>query len=548
MNRRDFIKCGAVLGTAVVGRSVAASALQQSWSRAEASYVWGRDLAVVNAKILTLEPEQPEAEAALVRRGRIVFVGSSDAVEAQAGDAPRFDAGGQLVVPGFIDAHCHLEVACAYETYQIDIHTPPLESLDQIVNVLAARASNTPAGAWLIARGSFGLARRVSEGRLLTRQDLDSVTEDHPLIAFSGRHVAMLNTRALRELGLWDQEAKAPPGATVYRNAAGLPTGIATELYYLLPSYSSEQVQAALKAHARNMFVAKGTTSVSTVPYSIDDIRADLELQASGELPLRIRMYYHVPHMISLDGLLATGFISGVGSDMFRFGGMKIFVDGLGGDGFGNYLEDFKWTQEELNELVYRCHAAGIQVLMHVITDAAVERAATAVELAQDRDPRPHRHRLEHGADVETPEGMRRLRELGLRLVATPSAGRPGRRTPRYRTLVEEGFELIGITDTTGTVPGSSDPLRKMAYASVSVEQGGGAPVGEEVSFEDALRMYTIWAARGGFEEQDKGSIAIGKLGDFAVLSTDPRGRDKEELFDLKVDATILGGEVVFER
>ena len=462
--------------------------------------------------------------------------------------APSFDGGGQVVVPGFIDAHCHVEVACVAQAYQALIHTPPLESLRQILDVLRAKATETPPGKWVIARGSFGLASRVPEGRLLTRQDLDGVTENHPVIAFSGRHVAMLNTRALKEMGLWERDAKAPPGAIVHRDASGLPTGVATELYYLLPPYSIDEVQAALKTYAREMFVAKGTTSVSTVPYATDDIRADLELQDSGELPLRIRMYYHVPHMISVDGLLATGFLSGVGSDMFRFGGMKVFVDGLGGDGLGNPLEDFKWTQEELDDMVFRAHTAGIQVLMHVITDGAARMASTAVERAQRRDPRQHRHRLEHGADVESVEEMRRLRELGLCLVATPSEGRPGRRTPRYRTLVEEGLEPIAITDTTGTVPGSSDPLRKIAFAANTVDEGGGAPHGEALTFEDALRMYTIWAARGGFEETDKGSIAVGKLGDFAVLSADPRGRPSAELFDLKVDATILGGQVVFER
>ena len=322
-----------------------------------------------------------------------------------------------------------------------------------------------------------------------------------------------------------------------------MPTGTATELYYLLPSYSIEQVKAAIRAHVRPMFVANGTTSVYTVPYSTSDITADLELQAAGELPLRVRMYYHVPHMISLQGLLDTGLVSGFGDEMFRLGGVKLFVDGL-----GNPLEDFKWTQEELDDVVFQAHTSGLQVLMHVITPGAVHRAATAVEKALRRDPRPHRHRLEHGGDVETVEEMRWLRDLGLRLVVTPSRGRPGRRTPRYRTLIQEGLEIIGITDTTGTVPGSSAPLPKIAATMVAGEEGGGAPAGETLTFEEALRLYTLWAARGGLEEADKGSIAVGKLGDFAVLSDDPRSLAGEDLFGLQVEATILGGEVVFER
>lgn len=551
MKRREFFELGVAMGAVLAGRTSEAYAQSTEGPRlpgTEESYLWGRDLALVNAKIWTLEAEKPEAEAALMRRGRIALVGSNEDVRSLAAGAPVFDAVGQFVVPGFIDAHCHIEVACASKSFQADIHTPPLESLRQITDVLRAKARETPPGEWIIARGSFGLADRVPEKRLLTRQDLDAVTTEHPLIAFSGRHVAMLNTRALHEVGLWEPDAVPPRGAVVHRDASGRPTGIATELYYLLPAYSTEQVKTALRAHAREMFVEKGTTSISTVPYSSNDIRADLELQAEGELPLRIRMYYHVPQMLSLDGLLATGFISGVGSDMFRFGGMKLFVDGAGHNGMGQRLEDYKWSQEELDDLVARAQAAGIQVLMHVITDGGFERAATAVDRANRRGGRPLRHRLEHGARVESVDQMRRARDLGLLLTATPSEGRAGRTTPRYRTLLKEGFELIAITDTTGTVPGSSDPLRKIAYAVNTAGEGGGAPRGEELTFDEALRMYTLWAARGSLEERDKGSITPGKLGDFAVLSADPRGRPAEELFDLKVDATVLGGQVVYER
>ncbi len=550
MKRRDFIKLGAAVGAIASGPTTPSAAAEQRPMTGSEAHLsrGGRDLAIVNAKIVTMEAGQPEAEAALVRDGRLILVGDTNEVRSQAGRVPIFDAAGRTVVPGFIDAHTHFEVACTAEAYMAKVHTPPLGSLREVINVLRAKTAETPAGEWVIARGSFALERRVSEGRLLDRHDLDAITENHPLIVFSGRHVSMLNTKAIHTMGLWDADSTPPPGAIVHRDAAGIPTGTATELYYLLPEYSIEQVKAAIRQHVGPMFVANGTTSVYTVPYSTSDITADLELQAAGELPLRVRMYYHVPHMISLQGFLDTGLVSGFGDDMFRLGGVKLFVDGLGGNGLGEPLEDFKWTQEELDEIVFQAHTRDHQVLMHVITPGAVHRAATAVEKALQRDPRPHRHRLEHGGSVETVEEMRWLRDLGLRLVVTPSRGRPGRRTPRYRTLVDEGLEIIGITDTTGTVPGSSAPMPKIAAAMVSVDEGGGAPVGETLTFEEALRLYTLWAARGGREEADKGSIAVGKLGDFAVLSDDPRDLAGEDLFGVQAEATILGGEVVFER
>ena len=102
-------------------------------------------------------------------------------------------------------------------------------------------------------------------------------------------------------------------------------------------------------------------------------------------------------------------------------------------------------------------------------------------------------------------------------------------------------------SDATGTVPVFS-PLGAIASLVASPEEGGGTPPGEELTFDDALRMHTIWAARSGFEDDDRGSLAVGKFGDLVVLSADHEGMTGGELYDLRVDATILGGEVVFER
>jgi predicted amidohydrolase YtcJ len=391
----------------------------------------------------------------------------------------------------------------------------------------------------------------VEERALPTRHDLDAVTTDHPLVLFSGLHVAMMNTRGLEELGLWDRDP--PRGVRVLREPSGQPSGVATEVWDLLPGYPLADVREAVREHAKEIFISKGTTSLSTIPFSADDVRADQELQAEGDLPLRLRVYYHVPRVISLESLLATGFLPGVGDDMFRYGGIKIFVNGTTSDGLGNAIEDFKWTGEELNDFVSRAHAGGIQLLMHSLSREATLMAAAAVEEAARRNPGPHRHRIEHAGDrLDGLEDMRRLKAAGIGVVVTPHfARRPGTasRVPRFRTMVAEGLEPISVTDTTGTVPEASGPLFNIACAMTLKSEGGAAPNAEEaLSFEEALAMHTLWAARWGFEEGDKGSIEAGKLGDFAVLSADPRGQSGKEVFGIAVDATILGGRVVYER
>ena len=553
MRRRDLLKLGAAAGvgaTLPIGCGTPGTGTGQA---VRGGGRWARDLALVNGSVVTLETDQPRAEAVLVRAGRIALVGSNDAVSAAAGAAPVFDAGGRGVVPGFVDAHVHFEMACNARAYHVACHTPPFTSLREIKAALQAKAAESPTGRWIIGRGSFGMAGRVEEGRLPDRQELDAITEDHPLILYAGFHVGMVNTRGLRELGLWDSDDAAPRGALVHRDAGGDPTGIATEIWTLPPAHTLAEVEAALRAHASELFVAKGITSIQTLPLAGTDLLADQAVQASGELPIRLRAYYHVPHLFGIDDFLAIGLQPGFGNDMFRFGGIKIFVDGAGSDGLGRAFTDFKWTQQELNEFVFRAHAARVQLMMHVVTDPGHAAAEAAVEVALQRDPTPMRHRLEHGGDVEALDRIQRLAELGLIPIITPPQQRSTqprttpRTVPRYRTLVQEGVRPVAVSDATGTVPVFS-PMGAIASLMASPEDGGGTPPGEELSFEDALRMHTIWGARAGFEERDKGSIAVGKLGDFAVLSADPTLLQGAEMFDVGVDATILGGEIVYER
>jgi predicted amidohydrolase YtcJ len=553
MKRRDVLKAAPALwalGSGIEARA-ALAATESASIQTDRSNLGTGNLAVVNARVLTMDSSQPRAQAVLVRNGRISHVGSTSEVKAKAADARLFDAGGRTIVPGFIDAHTHIEVTLSHEMYAADVHAPPLGSIREIQNVLAARAAGTPKGQWVIGRAGFNLETALREKRLPNRQDLDEVSQDHPVIIFSGRHISMMNTRALKEFGMWDAaSAKPPKGTTIHRDASGVPTGLATEVFYFLPDFSVEQMKTALRGHAKALCTDKGTTTIFSIPFSANDIRAEQALQREGQLPLRIRMYYHVPHLTSFEGLLAMGYLSGTGDDMFRFGGMKLFVDGTGGDALGNRYDDVKWTQEELNHMLSSADGSGIQTIMHVVTDGGLKMATTAIEEARRRNPvKPYLiHRIEHGADRGSLDAVRHLRDLGIRMSITPGKGRPGATRPRYRTLVQEKCDPVLITDTTGTTTGSSDILFKIACVAASVDEGGGAPKGEELGFEDALKLFTIGNAQCGYEDRDKGSVTIGKLGDFAVLSSDPTAMAAKDLFDLKVDATILGGDVVFQR
>jgi predicted amidohydrolase YtcJ len=189
--RRDFLQL--LAAASVVPRQ----ALAQS----------GNDVAIMDGRVITMDSARPEAEAVLVRNGRIAVVGSNEEVEREAGGIPRFDADRRVVVPGFIDTHVHFEMTCLAREYQAPCHTPPHRSLQDIFATLEDWAGRTPKGQWIVGRSSFGLAGKVEERRLANRHELDAITSDQPLALCSGLHVGMLNTAAL------PPRRRSPPSA-----------------------------------------------------------------------------------------------------------------------------------------------------------------------------------------------------------------------------------------------------------------------------------------------------------------------------------------------
>lgn len=481
----------------------------------------------------------------LLRNGRIVSVVSAgESLDADT----TVDLDGAVLYPGFVDGHCHLELTVQALEFQVPLHAPPMTNLSEMMAVIAAERATRPRG-WIIARSSFGLQRHVAEQRLPHRDELDAVSPREPLAVLAGLHVACLNTPAIIALGLGGDDA-LPRWITAHRDADGL-TGVFTEVWDRLPTHPEAEVVTALRAHARASFSSQGTTSVSTIPTSAEDVRALHTLAEAGELPLRIRFFTHVPRVADLDGVLAWGPRSGFGDDMLRFGGVKIFVDGEGGDGLGARLDDAKWTQGDLDAFVDRSDAAGIQLMMHAVTPHALRMAARAVLASRSRRPASVRHRIEHGGDCLDVADLPLVKAAGVGLVATPhfaESSDPGSEDFQpLRTIVDAGCRIIGGTDATGTVPTATGALTNIA-AAAGRRDGDGAPSRHRIGVADAVRMFTTWSAEGVSEHHEKGRIAPGFLADFAVLNDDPFATRPEELRRLQVEQTILGGQVVWDR
>jgi predicted amidohydrolase YtcJ len=407
-------------------------------------------VAIINGNVWTMDERRPRAQAVLIENGRITRVGANADIRAAAGKARIVDARGNSVLPGFNDSHTHMEFSAYYYSgLQVDVHTPPLKSLQEIFGRLRQRVARTAPDKWILARGSFNIQQHVVEKRMPTRQELDAISTAHPIVVLGGMHAWSMNTLAFSRMGLFDpaeaanlrwRDGRRRMGSDVARDADGRPTGVVTEMFDLLPenAHSFEEKVEAIRTQVTPQFVAKGITSTSTVPLFDDDMRACQRLYSEGALPLRVKFYPVVPFKIGLDEVLHNGMMSGFGDEMLTFGGVKLFVAGAGYDSTFARVTDMHWQQEDLEDAVMRAHEAGLHMWLHQ-AGTSLANTLKAVERAQARSPRGLRHRLEHYGTL-TEEEIVRVKKLGMRVAITaptgPVANPSGSPMPRYRSAI----------------------------------------------------------------------------------------------------------------
>jgi len=562
MDRREFLATSGAVIASLAGRADVARSEAHVQSP-PASPAQGGDLLIQNARVITLDPARPGASAVLVRNGRIVAVGDANDVGPLAARTREYDAGGRVVIPGFVDNHCHVEDSCVVGDEQPSLARSG--SISTMVAKVRAVAGGTPKGQWVLMQASAAeFPDGVSEKRWLNRRDLDAATEDHPVMVVLGIHASILNTRAWKETGYWEPGNEANvrwkgdgtprAGSFIHRDESGHPIGLATEVWDFRPGYSVEQYKTSMRRHFKDWFLSKGLTSITTIQDTApNEFLALQELQREGGLPVRLRVYPVAPHAVALNDLIRVGWRSGFGDENFKFGGVKFFVDGIGSDYMGHRFADPKWTQEALTAALTSCQRGGLQAIMHVVTPSLWDLVMDSLEAAQRTVPGMLHHRVDHSTVVDDGK-IRRAKALGITCGITAPrqvpGGGPGRgpgdvRIHRYRTLVENDM-AIAVLDAAGP-GGNYHPMQGIANMIGEQQAGGMAPPGESVTLDQALRMWTLWPARNNSEEHEKGSVEVGKFGDFVVLSADPRGRSLQDVHAITTHATIVGGTVVYE-
>jgi predicted amidohydrolase YtcJ len=507
-------------------------------------------MAIRHAEILTMNSQQPRAEAMAVREGRIVTVGSWPEVAPQAKGLPVLDLPGKTVVPGFIDTHAHfLWTALSLATLDVS----GAEDHPALQTIIRRAMADTPRGELVFGMGFTEYALDTERDRPIL-EALDAVAPDHPvyLMGVTG-HLSAANSRALELLAMADDT----PG--ILRDANGQPNGLLADKANTLAwerlglALGADEQVGEMIARAVEKALSVGLTTLHALEGGSpreDEAAIDL-LAAMPSLSLRLVLYYQT---MDVDQVVELG--------LPRIGGC-ILLDGDVGPHTAAlsepYLDDpacygtLYHSQEEISAFVLKAHQAGLQVAMHAVGDAAVEQALNAYEAALTALPRgDHRHRIEH-CEIIREEQIQRAQRLGVALAIQPPFNLYWPHPTYYRTLGEErawkadpvrrllrpGLLVAGGSDSTVT------PLGPLIGVHAAVNHSNPA---EQVSVQEGLELYTLNAARIGFEEHEKGSLEAGKLGDFVVLAQDPFRVEPGHIKDIPVEMTVVGGSIVYER
>ncbi len=540
------------------------------------------DVIFHNGKVVTVDARDTIAQAVAISGNKISFVGNDDEVMALNGDSTQIvDLAGRPLLPGFNDAHTHLELTSLGLGLAVSCHTPPHESIDEILTTLREHTAGLPKGEWIIAQGSLFQDMRLEEKRYPDRHDLDRVSADHPILFKTSYHMVVVNSKVLEIAGI-TADTPDPQGGIIERDSSGQPTGRMKDMYHRLPvpmpDYAT--VKDAIRRTGHERFLANGVTTVQEKSETVAGLTAMRELIDSGEMPLRLSVYIHVPGTLPLDKVLnrEIGDIE-FDDEWFRLGGVKLFNDGGFSaraaalndpyEGHPDITGKLGYDDRELRRIIRKVHRAGLQLRMHTNGDRAIKQLIDTFETvfgipAGVGDDSSFRHRAEHVGNVLLRDDLTISRLAGAKILPCPNPAfiysvaefvapylGPERSHPsfRFRTLLDAGFKVPGSSDCTGTDPWLVNPMFGIwCMVNRRTYSGGLLEPDEKVSVAEAIRIYTYNSAYSEFQEKVKGSIEGGKLADLVVLEKDPFNVAEEELKDIRVDETWVNGKRVYKR
>lgn len=528
------------------------------------------DLIITNAKIWTVDKTLPQAESLAVLRERIVAVGSATEVDAWHGPQTKvIDAQGRLLLPGFNDAHLHLVDG---GDHLQSLQLADAASAEEFTRRIAQRAQATPKNEWIT--GGDWDEQRWSPPNLPAKELIDPVTPDNPVwVNRHDGHESLANSVALRLANITSKTPN-PPGGEILRDAQGNPTGILRDaaqdlVNKVMPPMSHQRRMRAIR-RALEQAASLGITSVQHMNPEYDDLKAYAELAEQGELTARI---YAAPMETGWRDQAKIGVRHAFGTAFLRMGAVKGYADGSLGSETAYFFEPYADAPDSRGLLSDEMHppsamrqrlqgadAAGLQICVHAIGDQAISMVLDMFEhIEKANGKRDRRWRIEHSQHMAAKDFARYAR-LGVIASVQPyhaiddgqwAEKRIGperaKRTYAFRTFLEHGVRLAFGTDWPVA------PLSPMwtIYAAVTratldgKNPGGWIPE-QKLSVAESVEAYTLGSAYAEFQEKEKGSITPGKLADFVVLSDDIFRIPPSAIKNVKVEATFVGGKVVY--
>ena len=522
---------------------------------------------VVYGRAWTGDSARPWASAVAVRGDRIAAVGASAEIARLVGPATRtLSSGAGLVTPGFMDSHTHF-IDGGIQLASIDLR--PATSPEDFIRRVKAFVSERKPGEWIL--GGEWDHERWPGAPLPTRQWIDSVTPDNPVFVFRlDGHMALANTAALRKAGI-GRTMRDIPGGVVVRDKSGAPTGVLKDgamvpVEQVIPDPTPAQRDAAL-GRAMRYAAERGVTAVCHVSVPWLDLGTYRRAHDDGRLITRIALYFPLATWHQVADTIARG---GRGDDVLWIGGVKGYMDGSLGSGtalfYQPYADDPKTVgvlrtpEDSLRAWIGAADSAGLQVAVHAIGERANGLLLDIYDsLARAHAPRDRRFRVEHAQHLR-PDDVPRFGRGGIIASMQPAhiiddASWAGKRLGPDR--IKHSYVFRSLLDSRAPLAFGSDwsvaPMDPILgiYAAVTRRSADGKNPGgwiaeQKISVEEALRAYTAGGAYGVFAEGRRGRLIPGYLADLVLLDRDLTRIPPEEIAQVKVTTTIMGGKVVF--
>ncbi len=537
------------------------------------------DVILSNGHIVTMDGGRRVVSAVAVRDGRIEAVGTEQAIAVCAGAATkRVDLKGRTVLPGFIDVHTHaLEWAKGIVRGEIDAGYPAVHSIAEIKAAVAEHARTIAPGQWV--RGAGWDDFKLAEHRYLNKDDLDEVAPNVPvyLVHVSG-HLGAANRAALRAAGI-DRNTPDSPGGVIEHDASGEPTGIVKDnamrlVASKLPGDPPGVAVSAVRVVSERA-AAVGLTSIHDVwgggSLSAEDIRAYQDGYQRGVLKIRVQMAPGVASLADAEQLALSVVHTGFGDEHLKFGAVKMFADGgMGARTIAIYppglLENGKenlglqiWSPEEMLNAHRILAKAGWQLSTHAVGDRAIDEVITSyATVTKELGLADPRFRIIH-CGLSTPAIMKRLHDEHVLVDGDPAFvywigswfKKYGPERERWAYPGKSYFDY-GVLAAAGTdVPVTPISPWWGLWAAVERKELNTGQVlapEERLLVLQALELFTRNPAYSGFEEKKKGSLEAGKLADIIVIDRDVLAVPSEQLKDVQVLQTWVGGELIYEK